>query len=187
MIYFTSDLHFGHQQEFLYKPRGFSSVEEHDIQILENINSTVMPDDTLYVLGDLMLYDNENGMKFLSQIKCQDVKVIFGNHDSPKRIDQYASLPNFHLIGFSDRLIYRKWIFMLSHYPMATTNIDDVQKPVWARTYNLCGHTHTKELFDPLTNSYHCELDAHDNFPVSIEQIREDIRNRFLEARNERQ
>ena len=28
MIYLTSDLHFNHSREFIYKPRGFNSVEE---------------------------------------------------------------------------------------------------------------------------------------------------------------
>lgn len=180
MIYLSSDFHFGHQREFLYEPRGFATIEEHDAQILENINSTVGADDTLIVLGDLIMNDNERGMKFLKQINCGDVRVILGNHDTDIRITLYGSLPNFTVVGFADRLKYKKWSFMLSHYPMVTTNTDDNSKPVWARTYNLCGHTHTKELFDPLTNSYHCELDAHNNFPVSIEQIRDDIRAKYL-------
>ena len=36
MIYFTSDTHFCHDKEFLYKPRGFSSIEEHDKTVVEN-------------------------------------------------------------------------------------------------------------------------------------------------------
>lgn len=36
MIYLTSDLHFGHNKEFLYKPRGFNSIEAHDEQIIKN-------------------------------------------------------------------------------------------------------------------------------------------------------
>ena len=40
-IYITSDLHFGHQQSFLYEPRGFNSIEEHDKVIIENIYSFI--------------------------------------------------------------------------------------------------------------------------------------------------
>lgn len=29
-IFLTSDLHFGHQREFLYGPRGFNTIQEHD-------------------------------------------------------------------------------------------------------------------------------------------------------------
>lgn len=182
MIYITSDFHFGHQREFLFKPRGFSSIEEHDKQILENINSTVMPEDTLIVLGDLILNDNERGMELLRQIKCETVEVVYGNHDTANRIQLYSALPNFQFLGLAGKLIYKKWTFMLSHYPMATTNLDDKSKPVWARTYSLCGHTHTKELFDPITDSYHCELDAHNNFPVSIDQIIADIKAKYAEV-----
>ena len=33
-IYLTSDLHFNHNKEFLYEPRGFNSPEEHDEEII---------------------------------------------------------------------------------------------------------------------------------------------------------
>ena len=36
MIYFTSDLHFGDDKGFIYKPRGFNSIEDHDNTIIEN-------------------------------------------------------------------------------------------------------------------------------------------------------
>lgn len=35
-IWFTSDLHFGHNKSFLYEPRGFNSIEEHDATIIKN-------------------------------------------------------------------------------------------------------------------------------------------------------
>ena len=33
-IYFTSDLHFGHDREFSYKPRSFENVEDMNKTIL---------------------------------------------------------------------------------------------------------------------------------------------------------
>ena len=44
-IWFTSDMHFGHQKSFLWEPRGFNSSEEHDKQIIKNWNSVVGNDD----------------------------------------------------------------------------------------------------------------------------------------------
>lgn len=41
MIFVTSDLHIGHNKEFLYKPRGFSSIEEHDKALIENWNNLI--------------------------------------------------------------------------------------------------------------------------------------------------
>lgn len=175
-IWLTSDLHLCHNQRFLYEPRGFSSIEEHDEVIINNINELVRAEDTLFILGDLMLNDNGKGMEYLRAIKCNDVRVICGNHDGQARRELYQSLPNFILLGWACPVVYKKKNFMLSHYPMLTQNIDDGKKP-WQKTWNLCGHSHTKNKFDPITHSIHVELDAWDNKPVEIEEILELIRN----------
>ena len=57
MIFFTSDWHIGHNKTFLYSPRGFQSIEEHDEVIITNCNKIVKPDDELWILGDLALGD----------------------------------------------------------------------------------------------------------------------------------
>ena len=43
-IWLTSDLHFLHNKEFLYKPRGFDSVEEMNEAIIERHNVLVEED-----------------------------------------------------------------------------------------------------------------------------------------------
>ena len=64
-VFVTSDFHFCHDKEFIWKTRGYSSVEEmNEIQI-EKFNSLVQPDDTVYILGDLMLGNNDEGIKCL--------------------------------------------------------------------------------------------------------------------------
>lgn len=176
-IYLTSDLHLGHIKEFMFKPRGFSCVEEHDRNIIANINKVVAEDDILYILGDLMLNDNDKGVEYLKQIKCQDVRVVLGNHDTDNRKVLYESLPNFTVLGYAHPFKYKKWHFMLSHYSMATANYDDDEKP-YLKVHNICGHSHIKNRFDDKTGSYHVELDAHENFPVSIDEIISDIKNR---------
>lgn len=175
-FWFSSDLHLNHNQGFMYEPRGFSTIKEHDEAIIDNINELVRAEDTLFVLGDLMLNDNERGMECLRAIKCQDVRVVLGNHDTPARVELYQSLPNCSILGYAYPFIYKKKRFMLSHYPMLTQNMDDDKKP-WQKTWNLCGHSHTKNKFDPITHSIHVELDAWNNKPVEIEQILELVRN----------
>ena len=44
MIYFTSDLHIGHDRDFIWKERGFSSVEKHNEEILKRWNEVVKPE-----------------------------------------------------------------------------------------------------------------------------------------------
>ena len=59
MIWFSSDWHIGHDKDFLYIPRGFSSIEEHDKEVLKRCNEVVTEDDELWILGDLAMGGNE--------------------------------------------------------------------------------------------------------------------------------
>ena len=68
-IWLTSDLHFGHDREFIWGPRGFKNVHEMNEAIIKNWNTAVAPEDEVYVLGDLMLNDNEHGMECLRRLK----------------------------------------------------------------------------------------------------------------------
>ena len=54
-IYVTSDLHFGHDREFIWKARGYNSVNEMNEDYVHKWNITVDNNDDVYVLGDLML------------------------------------------------------------------------------------------------------------------------------------
>jgi calcineurin-like phosphoesterase family protein len=184
MIYVSSDLHFGHDRGFIYEPRGFSSIQEHDEAIIERFNSVVRPDDDLYLLGDQMLGDNEHGLDCLRQLNGK-LHILFGNHDTDTRKGLYLlDLSNaVEILGYAEMLKYRKWRFYLSHYPTITDNLNDISKP-WEQVKCLYGHTHQKTNFyndNPLL--YHVGVDSHDCYPVSIDQIVEDIKMKFLECK----
>ncbi|MCD7716992.1 MAG: metallophosphoesterase [Lachnospiraceae bacterium] len=53
MVYFTSDLHFGHSGIIAMQNRPFSDVEEMNRDLLRNCNSYVHKNDTVYILGDV--------------------------------------------------------------------------------------------------------------------------------------
>ena len=58
MIFLTSDCHFGHKNIIKYEPdsRGqFDSIEEMNETIIQNWNSVVNNEDTVYVLGDFFM------------------------------------------------------------------------------------------------------------------------------------
>ena len=42
MIWFSSDLHFNHDKDFCYGPRGFQSIEEMNTEIIKRWNSPVL-------------------------------------------------------------------------------------------------------------------------------------------------
>ena len=173
MIWFTSDWHIGHDKDFLYKPRGFSNIFEHDATVLKNCNSLVKPEDTLYILGDLAMSSNEKEWNSIFyNILCQDIHVIRGNHDTDEKLKKYVFEYGFTFHGWADMFKASKTKrFYLSHYPTLTGNFDFDRIPTW----NISGHTHSKEKFHSSGCIYNVALDAHNNFPVSLEQIIKDI------------
>lgn len=54
-IFLTSDLHFLHDREFIWKARGFNSVDEMNEETIRRFNEVVNPEDTVYILGDIAL------------------------------------------------------------------------------------------------------------------------------------
>lgn len=179
MVWFTSDLHLSHNKPFLYGPRGFKNIQEHDETIIKNWNKVVRPNDRIYVLGDLMLNDNEAGIEKIKQLKGQ-IYVVRGNHDSEIRVNLYNNCDNIIKVTEGQFLRYGKYHFYLSHYPTLCSNFDD-SKPLKARMISLCGHSHSQDAFADWDKGliYHVELDAHNNFPVSIDSIIKDIKNKI--------
>ena len=172
-IYFTSDLHFMHNQNFLYEPRGFSSVHDMNEAIIENFNKVMDWGDTLYILGDCFLNDNEEGMKLMRRVPGKKY-IIYGNHDTETR--QALMREEFNCLGYAHMQKFCGYNFYLSHYPTITSNYD-VDKPLKRRVINLCAHSHTKNRFKDMKYGlcYHVELDCHQNKPVSIADIITDI------------
>ena len=173
MIYFSSDWHIGHNKSFLYEPRGFSSIEEHDKEVLKRCNEIVKPDDELWLLGDLAMSNNETEWDMIyKSLLCQNVYFLQGNHDSINKIERYKNIYNFTHFGYVYIMKYSKRrIFYLSHYPTIVGNYEDGKPSMW----NISGHVHGKEKFSKYPNVYNVALDAHDCYPVSIETIYNDI------------
>lgn len=171
MIYVTSDFHFGHTKDFLWQPRGFTSWEEHAEKIIENYNSIVTDEDIVYILGDCMLSNDGFGLECLHQLKGHKL-LAFGNHDTEARINKYRDEDIFEMIDYGYRLKYGKISFYLQHYPATMGNYKD-QHP----TICLSGHTHSPNKFQNIHNQcYNVSVDAHNCYPVSIDEIMQDIK-----------
>lgn len=52
-IFFTSDLHFGHENVLRFDNRPFATVEEMDSELIRRWNAKVGRGDLVYVLGDI--------------------------------------------------------------------------------------------------------------------------------------
>lgn len=184
MIFFSSDYHFGHDKEFLWGPRGLPSMFANSQAIVGNHNAIVKDEDDVYVLGDLMLGDNEYGLQMIKSLKGK-LHIILGNHDTDTRIKLYEQLPNVVEITYAKVIKVGKQHYFLCHYPTMTANYDD--KPYHNHIINLYGHTHQQTNFynnNPFM--YHVGVDSHDCYPVSIEQINEDIHDKVNELYKEK-
>lgn len=91
----------------------------------------------------------------------------------------YANIrPTILGMGLAYILKYQGYNFYLSHYPTICTN-GDSNKPLKRQVIGICGHSHTKNKFQDMDKGliYHVELDAHDNKPILLDDIIEDIKN----------
>lgn len=178
MIYFTSDWHFNHDKDFIWKKRGYNSVEEMNDDLINKICSTLDEGDELWVLGDLVMGDIDKAAAVLSRIPYS-VHFLVGNHDTLKRVNLYDSLGwinHERAIQVTDG----NWDFYLSHYPTVTMNYDDVKKhhPL----INLHGHTHYQNKFyNDNPYMYNVGVDSQDGYPVSIDKIKADIKEKLNE------
>lgn len=172
-IYFSSDLHLNHNKDFVYQPRGFQSIDEMNEAIIERFNRVIKPDDTLYLLGDIMLGDAETAQALFKRLPQCNMYIVVGNHDTNNRQDFYS----YYCCDFpilARKLKYKGWSFILSHYPMLVGGNESFKK---RKLVNLSGHTHNLDKFAMMDQGiYNVAVDAHDCYPVDIEQIIEDIK-----------
>ena len=147
--------------------------------IIKNFNETIDSNDHLYLLGDIFLGELEAGIELFKRLPGKK-HLVWGNHDTDRRKEAMLN-PLYDVVGtfgYAGMIKYKKWHFYFSHFPTCTTNFDDYQRPLGQRTLCLAGHTHSKELFEPC-GSYNVAVDAHNCYPVSLEQIMEDFKEKY--------
>ena len=176
-IFVTSDWHFGHNKEFVYKERGFSSIEEHNETIIRNHNEVVAPNDIIWFCGDAMLGENPDyGIECIKRLNGQ-IHMIRGNHDTNIKVRRYLEeCPNVVEAGLYATMIKKgKYSFYLSHYPTMVGSLENSKNRLW----NLAGHTHSKDKFENITvKCYNVAMDAHNCYPVLLDDIVADIKKK---------
>lgn len=155
-VFASSDFHWGHQQEFIWKKRGFNSVQEHGAYVVNKINERVGENDVLIYLGDVSLNSNRIEVEaFFECIKCQNIVYVSGNHESNmKAIYKETKSKNVYIEGTEDFVIYPlrykniifvgeilnltvdKQTIICCHYPLASWNYMKYE------SWMLHGHEH---------------------------------------------
>ena len=148
--------------------------------IVRRHNLLVLPEDDVYVLGDLMLGDNEKGIELIKQMNGK-LHIAIGNHDTVSRIELYKTLPNIVDIQYVHTFKYRKYNFYCSHYPTLTGNLE--AESLHQVAINLFGHTHQQHKFyEDRPYMFHCGMDSNDCYPVSIADIIYQCKNKVTEC-----
>lgn len=184
-VFFTADTHFGHGNILKYCNRPFlneqekkllaesdgrgtfkvsrESIDLNDTTIIKNINAVVGKDDILWHLGDFCFADYAGARRYRDRIACQNVYLIWGNHDKPYIRDLFAECYNEKLIQYGDKKV------LMHHYPdnhIARVRVAPVYEGVQLTdkdTLYLHGHVHagirrTAEFFPLYDNIPICDV-----------------------------
>ena len=177
MVYFTSDMHFGHENVIRFCKRPFSSVEEMNSTIIRRWNSKIKPEDTVYVLGDMCFTQFSAAIPIFKQLNGKKI-LIQGNHDKYS-VSQYEKLGFTSILLEAKIRIHGKTLRM-SHYPYRPTfwqrlkyRFNDLRfmdrRPQDMGEWLLHGHVHEK--WKIRGKQINVGVDQWNFFPVSTSEI----------------
>lgn len=79
-VFFTSDLHLGHDRINQLARRPFANAQEADEELVRRWNWVVMPQDTVYVLGDIAMGQLDHSLEQVARLNGLKL-LVPGNHD----------------------------------------------------------------------------------------------------------
>lgn len=182
IVYFTSDLHLGHENIIKYCNRPFKSVEDMDQAIIDRWNKTVKPEDTVFILGDISFYKNVDRTAAILKALPGEKIAIWGNHDKKIRKDiniltAFVAAADIMEIYVDDEAgVFLPGVergkggrqkVVLCHYSMRVWNKSH------AGAWQLYGHSHGSLPDNPNSLSLDVGVDCWDFTPVSYFQIKE--------------
>lgn len=169
MIYFTSDLHFGHKNIIKLYDRPFESIEQMDSDLIENWNSRITNNDTVYILGDLFFRNTLPVTDYLLKLRGKK-HLIMGNHDRSwiKKVnlsEYFVKVDNMMFVSDGKHKI------TLCHYPMmAWPHMN-------SNGYMVFGHIHqnTNAFYWPIIKQsplmLNAGIDVNNYHPVTFDEL----------------
>lgn len=150
-IYFTADLHLGH--DLVATDRGYQDTADHDNHIINEIEQ-LPAGSTLWILGDLDRgSEHDHALQALDHIACNvRLQLVAGNHDASHPMHRRAHLYQrkymrvFHSVQQSAKIRHNNREVLLSHFPYEGDHTDEPRYNQWRlRDYGqplVHGHTH---------------------------------------------
>ena len=180
-VYFGSDFHFGHNKEFIWKDRGFESIQQHDNSIIERCRNSIIENgktNILVYLGDFSLNADYEYVqsKLVELVKIFDqIVYVYGNHESKitRLVETYSDgrvpfglkvntmdYDQVIFCGHMQRICFdNRREIICSHFPLADTPRFFIGDNDYI--LNLCGHCHGKRDALNFKESHH-----HKTMPV---------------------
>ena len=139
-IFVCSDTHFGHKNIIEYCNRPFKDTDEMDAKLIENWNSVVEPEDTVFFLGDFALGGKQDIINYGQALNGHKILVL-GNHDHSTKVA-------YREAGF-ENIFGEKVIIDFDDY--GTIQFSHHRVPDEETHYiNLYGHQHDKPTDDSM-------------------------------------
>ena len=165
-LWFTADTHWGSTRTLELSKRPFDSVEQMDKQIINNWNSVVTMEDTVYHLGDV------GELHRLYELNAKHIKLVLGNYETDN-FDNIKELSN----QLDDRVDIIKFDLKNNSYKLATyVNIDNIKfalvhKPADSLPgdFYLFGHIHKLQMVKKV--GLNVGIDCHNFYPIDTETI----------------
>jgi len=150
----TSDLHLGHKNVIKWRPQ-FSTSEEHDEVLFDNLMSNVNKRDSIIFLGDVAM--TKPWLERIAAIKNYTY-LICGNHDTERGITMR------HLVDSYNKVysLYSRRNCWLSHCPIHPQEFRKM-------TLNIHGHVHKATVNDH--NYFNACVENTDYKPISFSEI----------------
>jgi calcineurin-like phosphoesterase family protein len=187
-IYFTSDMHFGHEAILKYCNRPFANVEEMNQKLIENWNKKVPEDGIVFNLGDFAW----GGYPFWKSMREQlngKIILIKGNHDE-KNLTQTGAQELFELVTYQMKIQIEGRKIYLNHYPFLC--YAGTYRDANGLEYQAFGHVHSgpgakgldvDRLSMLFPTQYDVGVDNNNYEPISWSEFNDKIGQQLLKTK----
>lgn len=174
MIYYTSDLHLGDNTIIAHENRPWKTVDEMNQALIDNWNSQVTDEDTVYVLGDFCFNGATRAIEFLKQLNG-NIHLIRGNHDYFMSQESFYDWlvreqpadPIIETEGHYAHINDREYEVILCHYPILYWDGMGDRGSI-----HLYGHMHSRlEMQHPNPRAFNVGIDVNNYMPVTLEEL----------------
>ncbi len=176
MIYFTSDLHFGHEQVLELCCRPFQDIQEMNRGLVEKYNVVVQPEDTVYILGDVAhRMPLSEVQKLLAGMNGHKI-LLSGNHDlaydfaTPYQTEDGQMVHIFEEISELKTIRVENHTLVMMHYPMLSW-LDSRRGSIMLHGHIHAAARYNRENQEKGLRRFDVGVDANDYAPVSLAEV----------------